>query len=101
MNFEYSLSLDAITGDSTSPGRQLFEQWKRGVPNLRVIRGGFLEGVFFELLISNLRQKSSRSSIEVRRDDLDPYVKLTLLIQEGNLLAAQRWRREMLSEAVK
>ena len=34
--------------------------------------------------------------MEVRRDDLDPYVKLTLLIQEGNLLAAQRWRREML-----
>ena len=96
LNFEYSLSLDAIAGDSTSPGRQLFDQWKRGVPNLRVIRGGFLEGVFFELLISNLRQKSPRSSIEVQRDDLDPYVKLILLIQEGNLLAAQRWRREML-----
>ena len=32
----------------------------------------------------------------VRRDDLDPYVKLTSLIQEGNLLAAQRWRRMLL-----
>ena len=37
----------------------------------------------FELLISNLRQATPRSAMEVQRDDLDPYVKLTLLIQQG------------------
>ena len=52
--------------------------------------------MFFELLISNMRQATPRSAMEVQRDDLDPYVKLTLLIQQGNLSAAHKWRQKML-----
>ena len=96
LNFEYSLALEALAGDLNSPGRQLFYSWRQGVPNLRVTRGGFLESVFFELLISNMRQATPRSAMEVQRDDLDPYVKLTLLIQQGNLSAAHKWRQKML-----
>ncbi len=95
LNFEYSLALEALAGGLDSPGRQLFNDWSNGLPNLRVLKGSFLEGVFFELLILNVRQSTPRSAMEVQREDLDPYVKLALLIKEGNLSAAHKWRRDM------
>ena len=50
LNFEYSLALEALAGGLDSPGRQLFNDWSNGLPNLRVLKGSFLEGVFFELI---------------------------------------------------
>ena len=96
LNFEYPLALEAIAGSLNSPGRQLFNDWKNGISSQRLSKGGFLEEVFFELLISNVRQTTPRATIDFQREDLDPYVKLALLIQEGNLSAAHKWRRIMM-----
>lgn len=96
LSTEYSLALEAISAESDSPGRSLFKEWQKGHSSTRLVPGAFLESVFFELLIRRMRGAIERCKLEMHRQDIDPYVKLALMIQVGNLLEAEEWRKKML-----
>ena len=96
LSTEYSLALEAISSTKDSPGRLLYKEWQKGLSSVRLVQGAFLESFFFELLIRRMRGAIERCKLEMHRQDIDPYVKLALMIQVGNLTEAEEWRRKML-----
>lgn len=95
LDTQYPMALGAVSKQDQSPGMRLYREWQNGLSNVRLVRGSFLESVFFELLVRNVRTVSKRGAIEFQRENLDPYVRLALLIQMGNLSQADQWRKSM------